>query len=154
MKRENALRRLARSAGDRWVAGVCGGFGEHTPVPAWIWRPLFLAAVLLHGAGLILYALLWLFMPAPRPEATARKGRRPGLLRRLARSGTDRRLGGVCGGLGENTAVPAWCWRIGFVCLVPLNGAGVLLYAALWIFMPKPLPAAGNTGRPALATGR
>jgi phage shock protein PspC (stress-responsive transcriptional regulator) len=26
---------------DRKIAGVCGGFGEYTPVPAWLWRVAF-----------------------------------------------------------------------------------------------------------------
>jgi phage shock protein PspC (stress-responsive transcriptional regulator) len=58
------------------------------------------------------------------------------LLRRLSRSRTDRWLGGVCGGLGAQTELPSWAWRLIF-CLVTLYfGSGVLFYVLLWIFLP------------------
>jgi len=57
-------------------------------------------------------------------------------LHRLARSRTDRVIGGVCGGLGKHTDLPPWAWRIIF-CLVSLYfGAGLLFYILLWIFLP------------------
>lgn len=57
-------------------------------------------------------------------------------LRSLARSRTDRYLGGVCGGLGRHTEAPAWVWRLIF-CLVTLYfGAGALFYLLLWLFLP------------------
>ncbi|WP_051414115.1 PspC domain-containing protein [Pseudoxanthomonas suwonensis] len=59
---------LRKSARDMWLAGICGGLGEHTPVPAWIWRALFLAAAIWGGGGLLLYLVLWLLMPAGRLE--------------------------------------------------------------------------------------
>lgn len=59
------LHTLAKSRTDAPLAGVCGGLGEHTPVPAWIWRILFCVATLFNGAGAVAYLLLWLFMPAP-----------------------------------------------------------------------------------------
>lgn len=56
--------------------------------------------------------------------------------RQLARSRTDRWLGGVCGGLGRHTALPSWAWRLIF-CLVSLYfGSGILFYVLLWIFLP------------------
>lgn len=57
-------------------------------------------------------------------------------LNRLARSPTDRILGGVCAGLGESTQTPPWLWRAGFVLAALGFGTGVLLYLVLWIFMP------------------
>ena len=57
-------------------------------------------------------------------------------LKRLSRSRTDRWLGGVCGGLGAQTELPSWAWRLIF-CLVTLYfGSGVLFYILLWIFLP------------------
>jgi phage shock protein C len=58
-------------------------------------------------------------------------------IRQLARSRSDRILGGVCGGLGRHTELPAWAWRLIF-CLVTLYfGSGVLFYVLLWIFLPE-----------------
>jgi phage shock protein C len=58
------LRNLKRSATDKKIAGVCGGLGEHTPIPAWLWRALFLTLLILGGSGLIIYVVLWICMPA------------------------------------------------------------------------------------------
>ena len=58
------LRNLKKSAADKKIAGVCGGLGEHTPMPSWLWRALFLSLVFLWGAGLVVYVALWICMPA------------------------------------------------------------------------------------------
>ena len=59
----SALQRLHRSSRDKWIGGVCGGLGEMTRIPAWSWRILFILALLLHGIGLVLYVLMWIFVP-------------------------------------------------------------------------------------------
>ena len=64
MSQELKLRDLKKSASDIKLAGVCGGFGEYTPVPSWLWRIIFVVSLLVGGLGLITYILLWLFMPS------------------------------------------------------------------------------------------
>lgn len=60
----------------------------------------------------------------------------------LQRSGSDRWLGGVCGGLAQSLGVASWVVRLGFILLVLCAGTGVLLYALLWFFLPLgPTPA-------------
>lgn len=56
----NALR---RSGSDRWIGGVCGGIARATGVDSWVWRLLFTLLLLCGGAGLVLYLLLWIFVP-------------------------------------------------------------------------------------------
>ena len=59
----------------------------------------------------------------------------------LRRSGTDRLVSGVCGGLAEYSGIDAVLWRVGFVALTVLGGSGVLFYALMWVLMPAvPLP--------------
>jgi len=58
------LQHLSRSRSDRFVGGVCGGLGAHTDLPAWAWRVIFCLTTLYFGAGLLIYLLLWLFLPA------------------------------------------------------------------------------------------
>jgi len=58
-------------------------------------------------------------------------------LHALRRSRSDAWLGGVCGGLAPATGLPAWLWRLIFVLFVACAGTGVLLYALLWILVPK-----------------
>jgi phage shock protein PspC (stress-responsive transcriptional regulator) len=55
---------LRRTRVDRWVAGVCGGIAQATGLAAWVWRLAFTLLVLCGGTGVLLYALLWLFVPA------------------------------------------------------------------------------------------
>ena len=59
-----SIRNLKKSSTDKKITGVCGGFGEHTPMPAWLWRALFLAAIFLWGTGLVAYIVFWICMPA------------------------------------------------------------------------------------------
>ena len=55
--------RLRRSRSDRWIGGVCGGLAVATGVEAWIWRLVFAALFLFGGTGLLIYVLLWIFVP-------------------------------------------------------------------------------------------
>jgi len=59
----NWLSNFAKSDTDRWIGGVCGGLGESTPAPSWVWRLLFVLSVLCFGTGLLVYILLWIFVP-------------------------------------------------------------------------------------------
>lgn len=61
---ESALRQLRRSLTDRWIGGVCGGLAEVTGIPSWSWRILFVLSAFLHGLGILMYVLLWIFVPA------------------------------------------------------------------------------------------
>ena len=58
-----AVNRLRRSRGDRWIAGVCGGVAAITGVESWIWRLVLVALALFGGTGVLLYLLLWIFVP-------------------------------------------------------------------------------------------
>jgi len=69
------------------------------------------------------------------PEAAA-GGNQRALLHQLARSSTDRLIGGVCGGLGAHTDLPSWAWRLIFCLTLLYFGAGIVIYLLLWIFLP------------------
>lgn len=57
-------------------------------------------------------------------------------LRQLARSTVDRKIGGVCSGLGKYTPLPSWMWRALFVMFIFFGAFGPIAYVCLWIFMP------------------
>lgn len=59
----NVINSLRRSRGDRWLAGVCGGLGRISGVAAWFWRLLFALLLLCGGTGLLIYLLMWVFVP-------------------------------------------------------------------------------------------
>ena len=58
-----AMKRVRRSREDRWLGGVCGGLGRATGVESWVWRLLISVLFLFGGTGLVIYALLWIFVP-------------------------------------------------------------------------------------------
>jgi phage shock protein C len=60
----SAVNTLRRSRSDRWLGGVCGGIARVTGMEAWLWRLLFAALFVCAGAGLLLYVLLWIFVPS------------------------------------------------------------------------------------------
>ncbi len=72
-------------------------------------------------------------MPTAAPIPTPTVPARP----ELRRSGRDKWLGGVCGGLAEHTGVDALIWRAAAVVLT-LSGPGLFVYLALWVLMPPP----------------
>jgi len=59
----STVNRLRRSRGDRWIGGVCGGVALLTGMESWVWRLAFALLFLFWGAGLLLYILLWIFVP-------------------------------------------------------------------------------------------
>ena len=58
-----AVNRLRRSRNDRWIAGVCGGVAAVTGVESWVWRLILAVLALFGGTGVLLYILLWMFVP-------------------------------------------------------------------------------------------
>lgn len=57
--------------------------------------------------------------------------------KRLTKSKTDRKLFGVCGGLGEYFGIDPTLVRLAFVLLGLLHGIGLILYIVLAIIMPS-----------------
>ena len=55
--------RLRRSRSDCWLGGVCGGLGKMSGVDSWIWRLAFVLFGFSFGFGVVLYILLWIFVP-------------------------------------------------------------------------------------------
>ena len=52
-----------RSSSDRWIGGVCGGLAVLTGMESWLWRLLLTLLLLAGGTGLLLYIVLWIFVP-------------------------------------------------------------------------------------------
>ena len=58
--------------------------------------------------------------------------------KRLYRSGRERLLGGVCGGIAEYFNVDPTIVRLLYVLLTLVSfGAGVLFYIIAWIIVPR-----------------
>ena len=60
--------------------------------------------------------------------------------KKLTRSDSDRMLAGVAGGLAEYLDIDPAIIRLLFVIIALFGGGitGIVIYAVLWIVMPKP----------------
>jgi phage shock protein C len=67
------------------------------------------------------------------PSAAAEYG---GGKKRLARSSTDKKIAGVCGGLADYFDLDPTIIRICWLLAVLFAGTGILAYIVLWIVLP------------------
>lgn len=126
------MKKLYRSKTDQKIAGVCGGLGEYFQMDSVFFRILFLVIVLLGGMGILVYLIMWVIVPMNSAETiqiTVNK--------RFSLSTQDRKIAGVCGGLGEFFGIDPVIFRIIFVVLAFLGGIGIFLYLILWLVAPK-----------------
>ncbi|RYE66370.1 MAG: PspC domain-containing protein [Oxalobacteraceae bacterium] len=61
--RDDLLSGLRRTRLDRWLGGVCGGLARTYGLESWVWRLIFVLFVLTFGFGILIYLLLWVFVP-------------------------------------------------------------------------------------------
>lgn len=135
------MRRLYRSTQESKIAGVCSGLGAYFDIDPVFFRLVFLLSILFGGLGALAYLVMWIMVPSQ--EGPRREGRR------LRLSATERKIGGVCGGLGEFLELDPVLFRVAFVVLAFVGGLGILLYVVLWMVVPgpaTPLPSEGQPG--------
>jgi phage shock protein C len=122
------------------VAGVCAGFAHYFGLDVSLVRLAWAILSIVPGAivgGVIAYVLAWLVMPEPAGTGVAE----PAPATRLARSAANRKIAGVCGGLGEYFELDPTAIRVVWIVLSILPGAfvgGLLAYTIAWIVMPPP----------------
>lgn len=58
-----AVNHFRRSRDDRWIAGVCGGLARLSGVESWVWRLVFSLLFFCAGSGVLIYLLMWVFVP-------------------------------------------------------------------------------------------
>ena len=149
------MKRLYRSQTDRKIAGICGGLGEMFGVDAGPIRLtlVFGAAVLVliyrSVVGilpmLVAYVVGWIIVPV----AAAHEGHEAPRMKRLYRSQTDRKIAGICGGLGGMLSVDPTFIRLSvvFVALVTAILPVVIAYLVGWIIIPPVPPAQEHQAR-------
>ena len=126
------MKKLHRLAGDKKIAGVCAGLGEYFDLDPVFLRLFFLVSLFFGGIGALVYLLLWIMVPE-KPGTGSAAGPAKGL--HLSR--TDRKIAGVCGGLGEWLDVDPVFLRVAFVLLALAGGLGIVVYIVLWLFVPR-----------------
>ncbi|MBE6971949.1 MAG: PspC domain-containing protein [Ruminococcaceae bacterium] len=58
-------------------------------------------------------------------------------MKKLCRSATDKKLGGVCAGIAEYLDIDATVIRLAWVLFTLLGGAGILAYIIALLVMPN-----------------
>ncbi|MEO1060039.1 MAG: PspC domain-containing protein [Actinomycetota bacterium] len=132
------MKRLYRDVEHQRVAGVAAGLARYVGIDPLIVRSLFVASIFLGGAGLVLYLVAWLIInPAPAGYWDADGS--TGDVTRIYRDPDDKRIFGVCGGIGRAFDVDPTVVRLVFVVAVFFGGAGLVAYLALAIALePRP----------------
>jgi phage shock protein C len=65
--------------------------------------------------------------------------------KKLYRSRTDKKIAGICGGLGEYFQVDPVIIRVTMIALAFAGGAGFVVYAVLWVVVPYPDDSTSTT---------
>jgi phage shock protein PspC (stress-responsive transcriptional regulator) len=133
--RAERLVRLPRSGR---IAGVCAGVAAYLDADVTFVRLAWVLLSIVPGGilgGIIAYAAAWLLLPeasaAEYPLSTSP---------RLARSESNRRIAGVCGGLADYFGVDATMVRLIVAVLTIYPGAillGVAAYLMAWLIIPS-----------------
>ena len=156
------LCRLRRSVVDRQIAGVCGGIARYFEIDPVFIRVAWVILTIVPGAiflGILAYLVAWLIIPEAEPgtEPFAEPGATASWRqRRLLRSATDAKIGGVCGGITAYFGVDSTAIRLLWVLLSIFPGAiicGVLTYVVAWFIMPPAPASVLSPPAPASATG-
>jgi phage shock protein C len=58
-------------------------------------------------------------------------------MKKLYLSNTDKKIAGVCGGLGEYFDIDSVLFRVLFIAGLFLGGFSAILYLVMWLIIPK-----------------
>ena len=134
-------RRLARLPDEGKLGGVCAGIAAYFRIDPTVVRLAWVILSVIPGVivgGIIAYAIAWFVVPVGGADAPPSAAGR-----RLTRSATDRKIGGVCGGLASYFDVDPTLVRLATVILAIYPGAiicGVLVYLLAWFVIPTTTP--------------
>lgn len=145
-------RTLVRPVGNRVFAGVLAGFADYLHVDVTLLRVLFVIVTFFTGIipGVVAYIVAWVVMPEASTSPAANRGAGTAPAKRLCRSRTDKKLGGVCAGLGEYLGTDVTLVRLLWAILTIIPGAilgGFFAYLLCWFVIPE-APATLPAGAP------
>jgi len=130
-------RRLTRRPAEGKIGGVCSGLAVYLDTDVTIVRLAWIVLSIVPGVfvgGVLAYLAAWMLIPAAAPgELSVPHGRR------LVRSGSDRQIAGVCGGVAEYLDVDPTLVRVIAAILAIYPGAligGLVVYLIGWFIIP------------------
>lgn len=128
---------LQRLRHNRLFGGVCSGIAHYLGLSCLFVRLSFLILILFAGLGLLLYLILWLIIPLQSAEEASNMPRTQAHM--LYRSLHNRKIAGVCGGLGTALGIDPTVVRVLFVITLLFAGSALFIYLVLWLIMPLEL---------------
>ena len=115
------VKRLYRSQKDKNIAGICGGLGEMFSIDSTLIRLavvfIAVALVIINGAAagilplIVAYLVGWVIVPVAPSEEKRDEER----MKKIYRSQKDKKLAGICGGLGEMFSIDSTLIRLAVV---------------------------------------
>lgn len=130
--KSKSMKKLHRVKKEHKIAGVCTGLSEYLEVDAVFFRLFFVVMVCMGGLGFLLYAVMWMLVP----EKSRGKAPAAGSMR-LYISNKDKKIYGVCGGLGEYFDLDPIIFRIAFIVGAFMGGVGILAYVIMCFIVPQ-----------------
>jgi phage shock protein PspC (stress-responsive transcriptional regulator) len=152
----SGTRRLYRDENDKILGGVCAGLANYFGIDVVIVRIVFVVLAISFGFGLIPYIILWVAVPSSATKVIG------GTRKRLFRDPEDKKIAGVCSGIGNYFGINAWIPRVLFLLpflsfvfhwshwgmfdfpnflRVGFSPGALLIYIILWLVIPE----AGST---------
>lgn len=151
-----AHKRLYRDENDKILGGVCSGLANYFGIDVVIMRIIFVVLAISFGFGLIPYIILWIAVPSSSTKVIG------GTRKRLFRDPDDKKIAGVCSGIGNYFGINPWIPRILFLLpflsfvfhwshwgfmdfpnflRVGFSPGALIIYIILWLVIPE----AGST---------
>lgn len=128
-------KKLFRARKDRVFGGICGGLGHYLRIDPIFIRLLtiFICVFTAILPVLLVYLICCVLIPLEP------KGLQPKPFKRLYRSRIDRKIGGVCGGLGQLFKMDSTILRLIVILVCFLTGLVpvILAYLVGWIIIPE-----------------
>ncbi len=149
-------KRLYRDENDKILGGVCAGLANYFGIDVVIVRIIFVVLAISFGFGLIPYIILWVAVPSSATKVIG------GTRKRLFRDPEDKKIAGVCSGIGNYFGINPWIPRVIFLLpflsfifnwshwgmfdfpnflRVGFSPGALLIYIILWLVIPE----AGST---------
>lgn len=143
------MKKLYRSQRDKNVAGICGGLAEMFSIDSTLIRLgiVFIAVtlIIINGAVvgvlpiIVAYVVAWIIVPvAPSHQETHEEAG----MKKIYRSRNDKKIAGICGGLGELFSVDSTLIRLAVVFIGLVTGIlpMVVAYIVGWLIIPMAPP--------------
>lgn len=131
-----ANRVLYRDPKNGKIAGVCSGLAEYLDIDVSVIRIVWVLFIIFGGAGLLLYIIAALIIPA-------KSGDEVEIViddeeqKRLSRDTDNAVIFGVCSGIARHFGMDVSIVRIIFLLLGLYFASGIFLYILLALILPK-----------------